>query len=96
MSKIDLKTISKLESLSMLKMSSSEKEELLEDLNNLVGMIDKLSEVNTEGIAPLKHINNHEQELRNDIIKPSLDRDKVLNNAPHRSGNFFTVPKVIK
>jgi len=96
MGKIDLKTISKLEELSMLKMSDAEKEELLSDLNNLVAMIDQLANIDTTGIEPLKHINDHHQELRTDEVKPSLDREQVLKNAPKRSGNFFAVPKVIK
>ena len=96
MSNIDLETVSKLEKLSMLKLSDDEKVELLSDLNNLVGMIDKLAEVDTTGLEPLKHINDHSQVLRDDTLSPSLDRDLALDNAPKRSGDFFTVPKVIK
>ena len=96
MSNIDLETVSKLEKLSMLKLSDSEKEELLKDLNNMVGMIDKLAEIDTSVLDPLKHINDHSQVLRDDTLKPSLERDLAIGNAPKHSGHFFTVPKVIK
>ena len=96
MSNIDLEKVSKLEKLSMLRLSDAEKSELLVDLNNLVGMINSLAEIDTSGLEPLKHINDHSQVLRDDTLKPALDRDLALGNAPKSAGHFFTVPKVIK
>lgn len=93
---ITKETISKLEELTMLKLSASEKKALMPELNKIVELVNKLSELDTSGTEPLKHVNKHAQPLRKDIIEASLDRDTVLKNAKEREGHFFKVPKVIK
>jgi aspartyl-tRNA(Asn)/glutamyl-tRNA(Gln) amidotransferase subunit C len=54
-----------------------------------------LSEVNVEGVEPTSHAIRMSNVLREDIVKPGLPLDKVLQNAPESDGPFFKVPKVI-
>lgn len=93
--KIDSHTIEKLEQLSMLKLSEDEKQSLIPELEKLVEMIDKLGELDTSQIQPLKNVNNHKQELRQDIANNSLSKTDALKNAKSKHQDFFLVPKVI-
>jgi len=93
---IDAKTIEKLEELSMLSLSHTEKEALKDHLDKLITMIDKLSEVDTESVQPLRNVNNHKQVLREDVAENSLSKAAALSNATTAAKDFFVVPKVIK
>lgn len=93
---IDNSTIVKLEELAMLKLAAAEKESLKVDLSKLIKMFDKLSEVDTSGIAPLKNINNHKQELREDKVIESITKEEALSNSKKATSDYFVVPKVIK
>ena len=93
---IDKQTIAKLESLALLKLSADEKTALTKDLNGLVDMINKLQNVDTDGIEPLISPNEHcENTLREDIKGQQLSPKQALQNAKEQAPPFFTVPKVI-
>ena len=93
---IDKALISKLEKLARLHLDESERQSIQNDLNNILKMVEKLNEVDTEGQEPLIHISNEANVLRPDEIKNQLSRDEALKNAPLHDGQFFKVPKVIK
>jgi aspartyl-tRNA(Asn)/glutamyl-tRNA(Gln) amidotransferase subunit C len=88
--------VEKLAKLSQLDFNETEKEAIRKDLEQMIGFVEKLNEIDTTGIEPLTHINENENSLREDIVKGSVDTATALTNAPHSEGNFFTVPKVIK
>ena len=88
--------IERLAHLSRLKFSEEEKEELKTDLNKIKAMMDKLSEVDTEGVDPLTHLSENPNHLREDKVIPTLTKEEVLRNAPDKTEDFFRVPKVIK
>jgi len=94
--KVDKNLVSRLEKLSLLSFSEEEKQRLIPEFNNLIKMIDKLQDTDTEGVEPLLHINNHIQKLRKDVAGDMLDRQKALDNAAESTDRFFKVPKVIK
>ena len=93
---IDKNLISKLENLSMLKLSDSEKEEVGKDLNEILSMIKKLEEYDTEGVEPLAYLTNVINVSRDDIVGNHLDRKAGLKNAKSKNEQYFIVPKVIK
>jgi aspartyl-tRNA(Asn)/glutamyl-tRNA(Gln) amidotransferase subunit C len=62
----------------------------------MISFVEKLNEINTNGIQPLQHMTAEINILREDKIEGSVTRDKALKNAPHTDGVFFKVPKVIK
>ena len=62
----------------------------------MVAFVEKLNEVDTEGIAPLLHITNNVNVLRDDEVQGSCTQQEALKNAPKTDGTYFLVPKVIK
>lgn len=93
--KIDDQLISRLENLARLQLSTTEKEGLKTDLTNILGMVEKLQELDVEGVEPLVYLNEAINRPREDKISNEVDREAALRNAPDQDGTFFRVPKVI-
>jgi aspartyl-tRNA(Asn)/glutamyl-tRNA(Gln) amidotransferase subunit C len=93
---ITTQTVDKLSNLAQLQFSETEKEEIKADLNKMIGFIEQLEKIDTTGVAPLLHIADAVNVLREDKIAGSISREEALLNAPSNDGQFFTVPKVIK
>ena len=94
--KVDKKLISKLENLAKLELSAQEKEKLSKDMNDILGMVEKLDTLDTKDVNPLIHMADRPQVLRKDEVKHQLKREDALKNAPITEDAFFKVPKVIK
>ncbi len=93
---IDRDLILKLEQLTRLQLSESERERLAADLNEILAMVERLQEVDTEGVAPLVYVNEPEDDRsRPDRVSGQVSREAALQNAPAQDGQFFRVPKVI-
>ena len=82
--------------LARLRFTEEEKAELKFDLERMIDFVEKLREVNTEGVEPLLYITGAENVLRDDEGIKTISRQEALLNAPLTDGNFFKVPKVIK
>lgn len=94
--KVTTETIDNLAKLARLQFSEEEKEELKKDLEQMIGFIDKLNELDTEGVEPLMHMSPRVNVLREDVVQGSISRGEALLNAPQKNDAFFLVPKVIK
>ena len=94
--KINDEMIEHLAHLARLSFIPQEKEELKHDLERMIEFVEKLKEVNTEGVEPLLYITGTENVLREDEMKQTITKQEALLNAPLADGNFFKVPKVIK
>jgi aspartyl-tRNA(Asn)/glutamyl-tRNA(Gln) amidotransferase subunit C len=88
--------IEKLANLSRLEFEEEEKAEIKKGLQEMIGFIDKLNELNTTGVEPLLHMSENVNVFRKDEIKGEINRQEVFKNAPLHDGSFFKVPKVIK
>jgi aspartyl-tRNA(Asn)/glutamyl-tRNA(Gln) amidotransferase subunit C len=66
------------------------------ELNNILGWVEQLGEVNTDGIEPLTAVVDVKQRLRDDVVNDGNIRDEILANAPEAQHGFFAVPKVIE
>lgn len=93
---VDDLLIDNLAKLSHLTFNEQEKKEIRADLQEMISFIEKLKEVNTEGVAPLLHMSSNVNMLRDDVVQGSVSREEALKNAPDTDGTFFKVPKVIK
>lgn len=93
---IDQSLISRLEHLARLELSTEEKESIRKDLNNILQMVEKMNELNTEDVEPLIYINEQENIWREDKVENQVNRTDALKNAPDKNEQFFKVPKVIK
>jgi aspartyl-tRNA(Asn)/glutamyl-tRNA(Gln) amidotransferase subunit C len=94
--KVDDEMIEHLAHLARLSFTPEEKEALKYDLERMIEFVEKLKEVNTDGVEPLLHITGTENVLREDEVIQSITKQQALLNAPLTDGNFFKVPKVIK
>lgn len=93
---LNAKTIEKLANLAKLEFNPEELKAIHQDLEQMIGFVEKLNEIDTTGIAPLTHIGTHANRLREDAVQGSVDKDTALKNAPASTGDFFTVPKMLK
>jgi aspartyl-tRNA(Asn)/glutamyl-tRNA(Gln) amidotransferase subunit C len=82
--------------LARIAMSDEEIAALAPELNNILGWVEQLSEVNTEGVEPLTAVIDQKLRLRDDVVNDGDCRDAVLANAPAAEHGFFAVPKVIE
>ena len=82
--------------LARIAMSEEELERLVPELNNILGWIEQLGEVDTEGVEPLTAVIEQKLRLRDDVVTDGNIRDDILANAPAAQHGFFAVPKVIE
>ena len=82
--------------LARIAMSDEELERLVPELNNILGWVEQLGEVNTDGVEPLTAVIDQKLRLRDDVVNDGNVRDQVLANAPEAQHGFFAVPKVIE
>jgi len=69
---------------------------LIKDLNEIIGFIDQLNEVNTDNVDPLSSVTGHDLPLRKDKVIDGEINDKILENAPEKISGYFVVPKVVE
>jgi len=82
--------------LARIAMSEEELERLVPELNNILGWVEQLGEVDTEGVEPLATVIEQKLRLRDDVVTDGNRRDEILANAPDAEHGFFAVPKVIE
>ena len=82
--------------LARIALSEEELECIGPELNNILGWIEQLGEVDTDGVEPLATVIDQKMRLREDVVDDGDVRDKVLANAPDAQHGFFAVPKVIE
>ena len=92
---IDKDLILKLEKLSRLKLSDTERTTIQKDLSSIIGMVEKLQELDLSEVEPLVYITDEVNVLRKDEVKHQVDRAKALSNAPDNNDAYFKVSKVI-
>ena len=90
------KLIQDLSRLAKLKFDVSSVEKMKGDLEKMIGFVDKLSEIDTEGIEPLIYMSEEENVLRVDEISNEVSQKNALKNAPEKDSDYFKVPTVLK
>ena len=93
---VDHATVRHIARLARLQMSDAEIEALVPELNNILGWVEQLGEVNTDGVEPLTAVIEQKLRLRDDAVSDGDCREAVLANAPDAQHGFFAVPKVIE
>ena len=84
--------------LSRLEFSSGELQRLAREMNDILGYIDKLNQLDTSNVEPTSHALKLKNVFREDQLRPSLSNNEALSNAPERAGEngeFFKVPQVL-
>jgi aspartyl-tRNA(Asn)/glutamyl-tRNA(Gln) amidotransferase subunit C len=93
--KISPEEVKHVADLARLEMTPEEVESMTQQLDGILSYVAKLNELDTEGVQPTTHAISIVNVFREDQVKPSLDREDVLANAPQQDGESFVVPKVI-
>ena len=93
--KVDTTLVKRLEGLSRLELKEEERSSIIKDMNNILDMVDKLEEVDTENVAPLLYVTEQPNLLRDDEVKYQVDKTKALSVAPDADSDYFKVPTVI-
>jgi aspartyl-tRNA(Asn)/glutamyl-tRNA(Gln) amidotransferase subunit C len=82
--------------LARISMGEEELERLVPELNAIIGWVEQLGEVDTDGVEPLATVIEQKLRLRDDEVTDGNSRDDILANAPDAEHGFFAVPKVIE
>lgn len=93
--KIDIAQTRQVAKLARLALNDEELAKFSTQLNDILGYIEKLNEVDTENVEPLAHCLAVKNVFRDDIVKPSLGTQKALANSPAETSEFFKVPKIL-
>ena len=93
---IDQVTVAKIASLARIRMSDDEVAAMVPELNNILGWVEQLGEVDVAGVEPMTAVIPNTLRLRDDVVTDGGVRNKVLANAPAPEHGFFGVPKVIE
>jgi aspartyl-tRNA(Asn)/glutamyl-tRNA(Gln) amidotransferase subunit C len=93
---VDTATVRHIAKLARIAMSDAEAEAFVPELNNILGWVEQLQEVDVGGIEPMTAVIPNKLRLRDDVVTDGGVRDAVLANAPVAEHGFFAVPKVIE
>ncbi|QTD56360.1 Asp-tRNA(Asn)/Glu-tRNA(Gln) amidotransferase subunit GatC [Parasphingorhabdus cellanae] len=93
---VDKETVKKIASLSRIAVTEAEADALVPELNNILGWVEQLGEVDCSKVEPMTAVIPNKLRLRDDVVSDGYVRDKVLANAPAAEHGFFGVPKVIE
>lgn len=91
------KDIQYVANLAMLQLADDEAEDLKEDMNEILGYIETLNELDTTDVKPLEHVNEiTASAFRKDVAKEPVSHEDALKNAPDADSDYFRVPRVIE
>ncbi len=94
--KITKEQVEHVAKLARLNLTEAEKERLTGEMENIIAFADKLNELDTSGIEPTAHVIPIQNVFREDVVKPSFDREKILANAPTKEDGCYKVPKIVE
>ncbi|SHJ27861.1 aspartyl/glutamyl-tRNA(Asn/Gln) amidotransferase subunit C [Malonomonas rubra DSM 5091] len=94
--KISREEVEHVARLARLALQPEELEAMTGQMDAILGYVDKLNELDTEGIEPTAHAVPMENAFRADEVKPSIGIERAQQNAPATDGSCFKVPKVIE
>jgi aspartyl-tRNA(Asn)/glutamyl-tRNA(Gln) amidotransferase subunit C len=94
--KINRNQVEQVARLARLALEEEELDALTGQMDAILGYVDKLNALNTDGIVPTAHAVPMENAFRADEVKPSIGVEKALQNAPAADGGCFKVPRVIE
>ena len=93
--KITSEEVAHVANLAHLDMTQEEVEGMTKQLDTILSYVDKLGELNTDGIKPTTHAVANRNAFREDEVMPSLTREEALANGPLQNGEAFVVSRII-
>jgi aspartyl-tRNA(Asn)/glutamyl-tRNA(Gln) amidotransferase subunit C len=92
---VTIEDVKYMANLARLQLSDEEAAGLVKDMNDILGYMELLGQVDTSDIPPLEHVADTEAGFRPDMAQPPLDHEVALKNAPDADSDYFRVPRVI-
>ena len=93
---IDKQTVHKVADLARIEIKDSEVDNLTKEMNKILTFMEKLNELDTEGVKPLVYMNEEANVWREDVAKNEISVKDGLKNAALHNERFFMVPKIIE
>lgn len=92
---VDRDLILKLEQLAKLELTEEERTKMIDEFGKILTMVEKLQELDTEGVEPLVYVNEAFSKWRADKVENQVSQQEALKNAPDTDGTYFKLPKVL-
>ena len=92
---IDDKLIDRLSFLAKLEFKGQEKQEIKNDLKNILELANTLNDIDTTGVEPLIYLSSEKNILRDDVAGKEMTKKEFFKNAPEHNKDFIIVPKVV-
>jgi aspartyl-tRNA(Asn)/glutamyl-tRNA(Gln) amidotransferase subunit C len=96
MAEIGIEQVEHVAMLARLELTEDEKHALTPQLDEVLGYVEKLNELDTDAVEPTAHILPIHNVMRSDELRPSLEPEDVLRNAPKLTGTLFQVPRIVE
>jgi aspartyl-tRNA(Asn)/glutamyl-tRNA(Gln) amidotransferase subunit C len=93
---VDLATVKRVAQLARIAVTEDEANQMLGQLNGILGFVEQLSEVNVDGVEPMTSVTPMEMRKRADTVTDGNKAEDIVANAPVSERNFFMVPKVVE
>jgi aspartyl-tRNA(Asn)/glutamyl-tRNA(Gln) amidotransferase subunit C len=93
---VDRATVAQIAKLARIRVPEGDLDGLAGELSNILSWIEQLSELDTEGVAPMTSVVAVDLPRREDAVTDGGYPDKVVGNAPDSAHDFFVVPKVVE
>ncbi len=87
--------IDKLADLAKLQFKDEQKEDIRNDLTKIIAFVDKIDELDTDGVEPLIHMSKEINVLREDEVKETITQVQALKNAPSKDSDYFKISTVL-
>ncbi len=92
---LDRDTVKNIANLARIRVADDELDNLAGELSHIIGWVEQLNEVDTDGVEPMSSVVEISLPRRDDKVVQGDESERVLANAPDAKDGFFTVPKVI-
>jgi aspartyl-tRNA(Asn)/glutamyl-tRNA(Gln) amidotransferase subunit C len=94
--KIDRALLDKIAHLSRLEIDETHVDKVISDMSAIVDWVEKLNEVDTDGVEPLTTMSSEVNMMREDQVEQHLSHERALRMAPKKDDDYFRVPKVLE
>jgi aspartyl-tRNA(Asn)/glutamyl-tRNA(Gln) amidotransferase subunit C len=93
---LDAAAVARIARLARIRLTQGEETSLAVELSHVLGWVEELQKVDTDGVEPMTSVVGARQRLRPDVAGNLSTREDILANAPEPISGFFTVPKVVE
>jgi aspartyl-tRNA(Asn)/glutamyl-tRNA(Gln) amidotransferase subunit C len=93
---VDIETVRRVARLARIAVTAEEAERMTGELNQILGFVEQLNEVDVSGVEPMTSVIPMEIKERPDVVIDGGKPADIVANAPATAENFFLVPKVVE